>query len=836
MSLVLDTSGQNHSYGALPPANVSSSMACPVCKTGTATGLYLLPLNFHDIERSIELRRKSISSDGNNNNFNEKMDVEATYLLHASNRSALASSGLSDRERQRTGRWTEEEIKLVDYLVTAFCQGKLPLPHGVKLNEFLGDFLICKSSRLTKKMKSAKLSTRSFALGRPQLYALPRSDHALLSILQEQFLMSIPSEPIKLELRFNMAKHWRTHFSNLCVQVGYPSLHAKEWAASLEEMERRASNAEDIVRKMRRRKISLSAEKDSESSAKPPAHNANNAISSVRMVTSNHPQVNVRKLSTSDSISAQTSNNEEDMFDMLDSITTNSKGNMRERLSRSFSEEFFQGQVPVSVEPENGRIRTFSEDFDAVLNELIDVEPGAVSTTSPALAPQKVERPHSTSTASSTCSPFLDAIIAYLENKSIPFQHVDVWVPSFLPREATGPCKAVDTEQLKLFHAGHATREDIDDSLACLLNEFGVQSDKFSFEPGQGLPGRVYSSGRVSWESLLKADQKSIERIGGMKVCGIKTAVGIPLNTPLVGRIVVVLYSCLQLKEDMTLAMACASEIAKYSPEPKWKVVIEMNDSQMYNASTKPSVMNQLPTQHVGCSSPTVSTTDTEPPDPETQKIITLLGEHMPIADRSAGESSSSAANSTNLLPHYMSMRLILLRSASRRTSQQNEMIDILKSSFRAYSKDNRRSGADLANLLAKDWICLKATFALTSTTSTIPIKQEVPSKGNASKRPRVNSYSVQGNMPSNKSFTGPMKPPTQAIGGISSSLAFMPPKTSMRNMPAPRNTARPNSSSLDGVVYTRNSIGNQQPIAPKANRSIPPKPVASATTGKGKT
>ena len=39
-------------------------------------------------------------------------------------------------------------------------------------------------------------------------------------------------------------------------------------------------------------------------------------------------------------------------------------------------------------------------------------------------------------------------------------------------------------------------------------------------------------------------------------------------------------------------------------------------------------------------------------------------------------------------------------------------MIDTLKSSFRAYSKDNRRGGAELAGLLAKDWICLKQTFS----------------------------------------------------------------------------------------------------------------------------
>ena len=77
----------------------------------------------------------------------------------------------------------------------------------------------------------------------------------------------------------------------------------------------------------------------------------------------------------------------------------------------------------------------------------------------------------------------------------------------------------------------------------------------------------------------------------------------------------------------------------------------------------------------------------------------------------SAGESTSSIGNTISLLPHFISIRLLLLRPASRRSSQESDMIDILKNSYRAYSKDNRRSGAELATLLAKDWICLKSSI-----------------------------------------------------------------------------------------------------------------------------
>ena len=89
------------------------------------------------------------------------------------------------------------------------------------------------------------------------------------------------------------------------------------------------------------------------------------------------------------------------------------------------------------------------------------------------------------------------------------------------------------------------------------------------------------------------------------------------------------------------------------------------------------------------------------------------------------GESSSGSLKGSDLLPHFMAIRLTLLRPKSRRSTQENEMIDILKYSFRAYSKDNRRSGAELATLLAKDWICLKSSF---DGTTKSPTAQEVPS------------------------------------------------------------------------------------------------------------
>eukprot|EP00980_Cylindrotheca_fusiformis_P027634 scaffold21598_cov64-Cylindrotheca_fusiformis.AAC.1 len=75
----------------------------------------------------------------------------------------------------------------VDHLVTTFDEGKLPVAEGVKLNTLLCDLLLCKSSRLTKKMKNAKLSTRTFKAAQSGPVVVNKEDCQILSALQETF-------------------------------------------------------------------------------------------------------------------------------------------------------------------------------------------------------------------------------------------------------------------------------------------------------------------------------------------------------------------------------------------------------------------------------------------------------------------------------------------------------------------------------------------------------------------------------------------------------------------------------------------------------------------------
>jgi bHLH-MYC and R2R3-MYB transcription factors N-terminal len=796
MSLVLDMQGNSmQNFGTFPSANMNQSTPCPICLSGTVNGIHVSPLNFSEIERAIALKKTSnspsLSSTSGKKHCRDEdpqVDAQSTYLLLSNNHSSIASSNLS-REQQRTGRWTNEEIAFVDFLVEAFDKGSLPLPHGVKLNEFLGDVLLCKSSRLTKKMKNAKLSARSFMLGGCSPPMPSKDDRVLLSNLQERFLASIPSESTRLELRFNLSKQWRTHFSNLCLQVGYPFLDAKDWVASLEEIEARATQAEDAVRRVRRRKMSQALQTDGSSSANPSVFiggvKADTAATQLQPVLS----VNFELPSTSDKV--RTISADEDRrinFDdslafLNESGTSFSTLDRRER-SRTLSMDFLQ----------NYRDRAFSDDFDAVLDTLIDDDPVGGA------EPPKV-KPRSTSPHS--CGPFLDAIINYMETHNIPFQHADLWVPSFAPPDgANMSSQAVDTDNLRLHHAGHASRGDLDDKLAYKLHEFGVYSDNFSFEPGHGLPGRVYVSGEISWEqNIHDTDPKIFERAGGARVYGLKTAVGIPLNTALVGRIVVTMYSCEDVPENMSMARDCAAELARYSPEPKWKLCIDTNNSSNipsgFNTPMQLSTPGFLENQDSLTLSPMFETPDdpsyvTDTPSSEAslptnpiteeQQLISLLGLHMPVEH----ELSSDSRNQLQL---YMSIRLLLLRPSSRRTAQENEMLEILKNSFRAYAKDSRRDGKELARLLVKDWECLQTTYSFQPSTGPLPSptmsknlpppvarRLSAPIERRLSSEPvqrRVSSTSVpQGFLPSPaSSFSVNPSMPKSSTGSLKSQL-----------------------------------------------------------------
>eukprot|EP00978_Attheya_sp_CCMP212_P033433 scaffold134895_cov44-Attheya_sp.AAC.2 len=766
---------------ALPP----QPRRCNFCgKADLHSGIYMFPLKTDALERAGKIRQKRLSSRNNgpedtnkatlsgqvrkrDDTSDENGDwIEAESFLmgqHTENACTTVSDG-----HHRTGRWTNEEMAFTDQLVNAFHEGVLPIPHGVKLNEFLGENLLCKSSRLTKKMKNAKLSTKSYILKHPSLGSLYKENYqsTTLSGLEEMFLNSVPCEATRLELGFNMRKQWRTHFSNLCLQVGYEGLDGRDWLSSLENMEKRAAQSEERIKKARRRRMGLALQRDASKEA-PSGVFISGMPARFKMtpdmvesfdpqtVTSSSSLKSDKPVPTSVSLSSSTpvkSTEQEDQFDndMLENLlgigaSTETGLNERHR-SNMFGED---GSV------------NFDLDGDCL---------------SPDSAP-----------SNSDCGAFLNMVVKFMEKENLPFEHVDIWAPSFLNPEdcaATSSFKSpTDAVSMRLVHAGQATRRDLPSPfLAYQLNEYGEYSTNFSFAPGVGLPGRVYATGQISWESSLQiANPAVFERAGGAKVYGIKTALGLPVNSPTLGRVVVSMYSTKDLTKDDAVVEKCKAEMNHWCPLPRWELVIDVGNLDIHGYDIDPfpqtavvatmpasapapiyppemrkmsqvslgmplTVESTLVTHANSSSSGARATSDRrivchdhtnnhdlsnrKPPitekrgtkavttdEEEENQIADLLGDHMPLDANKTAESSFADGTGTPhgmdvLLPHFMSLRLLLLRSADRRSPDETDMIDIIKKSFRGYCKDNRRSGEALATLLAKDWMYLSNSFS----------------------------------------------------------------------------------------------------------------------------
>lgn len=170
-------------------------------------------------------------------------------------------------------------------------------------------------------------------------------------------------------------------------------------------------------------------------------------------------------------------------------------------------------------------------------------------------------------------SPFLGKVVDYMQRNGVPFEHIDVWVPSFVPSngaEDAGEAKCrlcfagCVTTDIKCSEDGLAPPELLSEEDEVSLNGFGEYSQKFSFNVGCGLPGRVYENGIPTWEqSVQNAPHNHFERCGGAVQWGIKTVLGVPIPSPNVGRIVVVLYSLFDRPKDHDLVGSICDIFAK---------------------------------------------------------------------------------------------------------------------------------------------------------------------------------------------------------------------------------------------------------------------------------
>ncbi len=377
---------------------------------------------------------------------------------------STAGTIISEDSEPRTGRWTAAETSYVDELIVKFGLGALPIPAGVKLHEFLASILLCKGSRLTKKMKNAKLSTKSYT--RNTGYIADLEDAIEFSALEEAFFHSIPCAMERSAIKFHMQRQWREMFCRVCSDLSLP-LKAESWLNSVEEVERRSSMAKVAARMKKRKRM------------------VNQAI----IQDPNSPDCGVfidrQGLATNTSV-------EEFSLDSSHEDTL---------LFQSFAKDLSSEGL---------------RDLDKILSES--------------------NPPHSSS--------FLHKVMKFLSSNHVPFEHVDLWVPSFTPLSSgmsygivsldnCGCCSA----KCRLMFAGcstadmsHSNQPLLDDDYFA-LSSFGHYSERFSFDIGCGLPGRLYQTGIPVWDNNIQnAPHNYFERIAGAVKFGIRTVVGIPVR------------------------------------------------------------------------------------------------------------------------------------------------------------------------------------------------------------------------------------------------------------------------------------------------------------------
>lgn len=225
---------------------------CPCCRRLPITKIRVLPLSMSILEEAGRLRDKDNEILSINNNGVSylacRAQANSIALSNGTSKRAFAADHSISRSYQ-TGRWAAEESSYTDKLVSishwavlkklwtltatqillalyalsfeqikSFDAGLLPLPHGIKLNDFLCDLLSCRTSRLTKKLKNAKLSARCYrswasghTTGAFQSYNNVGGD---IQRAQTLFCKTITPEWVRMELQFNISRMWRTHLAN----------------------------------------------------------------------------------------------------------------------------------------------------------------------------------------------------------------------------------------------------------------------------------------------------------------------------------------------------------------------------------------------------------------------------------------------------------------------------------------------------------------------------------------------------------------------------------------------------------------------------------------------
>ena len=556
----------------------------------------------------------------------------------------LSPTSAPSSNELRTGRWTAEETIYCDKLAQKFVDGRLPLTEGIKLNEFLSDMLKSKQSRLTKKMKNAKLSSKTFK--RTSGYLADAAEAREFSDYEDAFFNSLQNRLERAEMRFHIQKEWRETFSTYCVSHGQ-TLNVDEWLESVEEMEKRVHRAKDVER-IQRRKMMMGHALRQDSQA---------------------PNSGVRISRGTGGLLDSTS---------IDSVASSSQ---------------------TTLQHHNGGTGVLGSEGSSSISStpLVGISHHLSSATTD---------PSYSSISQHESAPFLYRIIEYMNRHSVPFEYVDLWVPSNVPdpqdeSSQDGLSTGGSNVTCRLCFAGYAVAKnvviDTVGSVAMspeenfMLATFGDYSRIFSFDVGCGIPGKVYKSNVPSWEqNVHQASKRDFERVGGGMQCGIRTLVGKPVDSPNVGRIVVIIYSRYDRVRDADLVMRLKAMFERLMPMPTWKLVVDIGAEEVGQ--------QMLAMQHQQYQSSEVAATThslAHTGDQLTSEVISIFAEHMP---------SDPISPAFEYLQGLMALRLLLLRPL--RNDNEQAIVDTILSSYSSY-KSRGRSRSEIAVMLARDFMYL---------------------------------------------------------------------------------------------------------------------------------
>ena len=392
-------------------------------------------------------------------------------------------------------------------------------------------------------------------------------------------------------------------------------------------------------------------------------------------------------------------------------------------------------------------------------------------------------------------APFLAGITSYIERNGVPFEHVDVWVPSTIPQgleSQTAPLMGSlgsgsnpDLEGMssgngdgggktdgaggsvnqRLCFAGSATlgvqiineptsskndngdKKNITEKVTSLTSDelfsfslYGDYSEKFSFTSGCGLPGRVHASGIPAWEQFLaNAPPEMFERRGGAMQFGIKTALGLPIESPNVGRIVLVLYSKHNREKDEELVSRIMKDVRLFNPCPRWKLVVDVRSSGSADpgpspvAAQPPPIAAQLPHSMASSESLGISALSMQNNTSMCNSLWEGIGQQQNFPSSQAPSSNNFAVNDAtdnnkrnqinglvallqenmpsdasssplgNQLNSLMSLRMLLLRSNGPLVSEEEHLIETILVLYESYIAAGR-TRSDIALLVTRDF------------------------------------------------------------------------------------------------------------------------------------